>query len=196
MIFLFKILRNVIFNFIFFISLLSAPAHADNIAVQQVALEAGNNNGWTLDANFNFILSAELHDALLKGVPLYFKTEFSLTMPRWYWFDNELIALSRIYRLSYQPLTQQYRISFGGLQAGFSSLNDALSIIRRVTGWPVIERKQIKSGETYIASVRMQLDTSKMPKPFQVNAVNNRSWNLTSDWLRFNFTPPVYAESS
>jgi hypothetical protein len=27
-----------------------------------------------------------------------------------------------------------------------------------------------------------------MPKPFQIDAVNNRDWNLSSDWKRFNFT--------
>jgi hypothetical protein len=27
-----------------------------------------------------------------------------------------------------------------------------------------------------------------MPKPFQIDAVNNRDWNLASDWKRFNFT--------
>ncbi len=33
---------------------------------------------------------------------------------------------------------------------------------------------------TYNASVRMQLDIALMPKPFQIDAVNNRDWNLAS----------------
>jgi Domain of unknown function (DUF4390) len=43
-------------------------------------------------------------------------------------------------------------------------------------------------GETYNASVRMQLDIALMPKPFQIDAVNNRDWSLSSDWKRFTFT--------
>jgi hypothetical protein len=52
----------------------------------------------------------------------------------------------------------------------------------------VIDRSQVRAGETYNASVRMQLDVALMPKPFQIDAVNNRDWNLSSDWKRFTFT--------
>jgi hypothetical protein len=36
----------------------------------------------------------------------------------------------------------------------------------------------------------MRLDLSQMPKTFQVNALANRDWNLSSDWARWIFTPP------
>ena len=32
------------------------------------------------------------------------------------------------------------------------------------------------------AQVRMRLDVSQLPKPFQVNAITSREWNLASDW--------------
>jgi hypothetical protein len=35
----------------------------------------------------------------------------------------------------------------------------------------------------------MSLDLGKLPKPFQVNALNNKTWNVSSDWTRFPFTP-------
>jgi hypothetical protein len=35
----------------------------------------------------------------------------------------------------------------------------------------------------------MALDLSKLPKPFQVNALNNRDWSVSSDWLRIPFSP-------
>jgi hypothetical protein len=34
----------------------------------------------------------------------------------------------------------------------------------------------------------MQLDIALMPKPFQIDAVNNRDWSLASEWKRFTFT--------
>jgi hypothetical protein len=40
----------------------------------------------------------------------------------------------------------------------------------------------------------MQLDTALMPKPFQVDAVNNRDWALASDWKRFTFTVNEHAK--
>ena len=90
-----------------------------------MALEADRHSGWTLEASFAFTLSAQLRDALIRGIPLYFKIEFALSKPRWYWFDDNLVTGERTYRLSYQPLTQQYRISIGGLQRSFTSIEAA-----------------------------------------------------------------------
>jgi hypothetical protein len=165
----------------------AGPARADSIAVQRASLES-DNNGWSLDARFDFELNSSLEDAVNKGIPLYFTTDFELSRPRWYWFDEQPVSVSQSIRLSFQPLTREYRVSSGGLQLGFSSLKDALSVIKHVTSWHVIDRSQVRAGETYNASVRMQLDVALMPKPFQIDAVNNRDWNLSSDWKRFTFT--------
>ncbi|HVW51729.1 MULTISPECIES: DUF4390 domain-containing protein [unclassified Trinickia] len=165
----------------------AGSARADTVAVQRASLQA-DGNGWSLDARFDFELNSSLEDAVNKGVPLYFTTEFDLTRPRWYWFDEQPVSVTQTLRLSFQPLTREYRVSSGGLQQGFSSLADALAVIKHVTSWHVIDRNQVQPGETYSASVRMQLDTALMPKPFQVDAVNNRDWTLVSDWKRFTFT--------
>jgi hypothetical protein len=165
----------------------AGPARADSIAVQRASLQS-DSNGWSLDARFDFELNSNLEDAVNKGIPLYFTTDFELSRPRWYWFDEQPVSTSQSIRLSFQPLTREYRVSSGGLQFGFSSLNDALAVIKHVTSWHVIDRNQVRTGETYNASVRMQLDIALMPKPFQIDAVNNRDWNLASDWKRFTFT--------
>ncbi|MEA3117351.1 MAG: hypothetical protein QOI13_621 [Paraburkholderia sp.] len=171
----------------------AAPAHADTIAVQRASLQA-DGAGWILDARFDFELNSSLEDAVNRGIPLYFTTDFELTRPRWYWFDEQPVSVSQTLRLSFQPLTREYRVSSGGLQFGFSSLADALAVIRHVTSWHVIDRNQVRTGETYTASVRMALDTALMPKPFQVDAVNNRDWSLASDWKRFTFTVAEHAK--
>ncbi len=171
----------------------AAPALADSIAVQRASLQA-DGSGWSLDARFEFELNNSLEDAVNKGVPLYFTTEFDLTRARWYWFDEQPVSASQTLRLSFQPLTREYRVSSGGLQLGFASLSDALAVIKHVSSWHVIDRAQVRPGETYTASVRMQLDTALMPKPFQVDAVNNRDWALASDWKRFTFTVNEHAK--
>jgi len=171
-----------------FVSLAAAdPALADTMAVQRASLQS-DGSGWSLDARFEFDLNSSLEDAVNRGVPLYFTTDFNLSRPRWYWFDEEPVNVSQSIRLSFQPLTREYRVSTGGLQLGFSSLEEALAVIKHVTSWHVIDRNQVKPGETYNASVRMQLDIALMPKPFQIDAVNNRDWSLASDWKRFTFT--------
>jgi hypothetical protein len=165
----------------------AGPARADPIAVQRASLQA-DGSGWNLDARFEFELNSSLEEAVNKGIPLYFTTDFELSRPRWYWFDEQPVSVSQTIRLSFQPLTREYRVSSGGLQLGFASLGEALAVVKHVTSWHVIDRNQVQAGETYNASVRMQLDTALMPKPFQVDAVNNRDWALASDWKRFTFT--------
>ncbi len=174
----------------------AAPARAENeIQVREARLEP-SDGGWSLDARFAFELNSSLEDAVNRGISLYFTTDFELTRSRWYWFDEKVVTTSQSVRLWFQPLTRQYRVSSNsgnnssnGLQLGFGSLRDALALVRNVSGWRVIEKGVVKPGTQYQASVRMRLDNALMPKPFQIDAVNNRDWNLSSDWSRFMFTP-------
>jgi len=122
-------------------------------------------------------------------VVLYFQTEFELTRSRWYWFEEKPASAQRQTRLSYQPLTQQYRIASEGFTFSAKTISEALQAIGSIGGWRVIDNNQIDPAKSYIAGLRMTLDLSKLPKPFQVNALNNRDWNVSSDWLRFPFSP-------
>lgn len=166
-------------------------------AVQAQVIEATEarieyqDGGFELAANFDFDLPPALEEALHKGISLYFAVDFQLSRSRWYWFDEKPVNTTRSVRLSYQPLTRQYRVSTGGLQLPFMRLKSALQFIQRVRGWRVFERNAVKPGENYQAEVRMRLDLSQLPKPFQINAVNTRDWNLASDWRRFVYTVPT-----
>jgi len=91
--------------------------------------------------------------------------------------------------LSERPLTQQYRIVSEGFTFSAQTISEALQAVGSVGGWTVIDNRQLDAGKSYTASLRMTLDLSKLPKPFQVNALNNRDWNLSSDWLRVPFSP-------
>jgi hypothetical protein len=67
-------------------------------------------------------------------------------------------------------------------------MSEALQAVGSIGGWRVMENSQLDPGKSYTASMRMNLDLSKLPKPFQVNALNNRDWNVSSDWYRFPFS--------
>lgn len=188
-----KAYRVIFFRFlIVLIGLVGCPDerfYAAEIVLKRVVLESSYWDGWNVKIDSAFSLSKQMHDVLSKGIALYFKVEFMLTQPRWYWFSRQLVSSSRTYRLSYQPLMQQYRVSFGGLQASFMSCDSALNVIRHIPAWFVVPKDLVRLGETYQVSTRVFLDVSQMPKPFQLNAVNNREWSLVSDWLYFEFTP-------
>jgi len=165
---------------------MTSPAQAQGIKVKQAELERVEGT-WLLNANFGIELPPGLENALKKGVTLHFSVQFELTRSRWYWFDEKAVNALRQVRLSHQPLINQYRITAGGLALNASSLTEALRIAGTIGGWSVIEVSAIDSDKNYEAGLRMTLDLSKLPKPFQVDALNSRDWSLSGEWLRFPF---------
>jgi hypothetical protein len=163
-------------------------AHADGIEVKKASLAAAED-GYVLDAEFDIALTPTLEDALNKGVSLYFLLEFELIRPRWYWFNEKIINTQQQYRLTYNALTRQYRIGVGNLYQNFGSLMEALEVMSRVRRREEIEAGAIGKGSTYTAALRLRLDTAQLPKPFQINALGSREWNVGSDWHRWAVTP-------
>jgi len=170
-------------------------ARADEIEVRDVALRRVES-GMMLDADFAFDLTPRLAEVVANGVPLYFRVEFELTRSRWYWFD-ETAASSRLQlRLSYHALSRQYRLSTGALQQSFPNLEEALDVLKRVRNWLVIERGTRLADADYDAAVRMRLDTTLLPKPFQLSALTGRDLQLESSWKRLSITDRGSAISS
>lgn len=160
---------------------------ADGVEIAQAHLE-NTDDGIKLSTTFAFDLNPGLEDVIARGVPLYFTTEVELNRPRWYWFDEKAVDASQTVRISYNVLTRQYHAAISGrLQQSFSTLDDALSLVRRPSRWVVAERGALKHGAIYNVAVRMRLDLAQLPKPFQVHALNNSDWRLSSDWKYFNF---------
>jgi len=164
------------------------PARAEGIEVKSAALVAAED-GTFLQAEFEIALTPILEDALNKGVPLYFSVEFVLTRPRWYWLNEKLSNARQLYRLSYNALTRQYRVGVGRLYENFVSLTEALAFMSNVRLRDIVEPEALAKGASYVAEVRMRLDTSQLPRPFQVSAVGSRDWSVSSDWHRWTVTP-------
>jgi hypothetical protein len=164
---------------------LAAPAvRADEIEVRSASLRP-TEAGLVLDAEFDFELTPRLADVVVNGVPLYFRVDFELTRPRWYWFDETTATRRLQLRLSYHALSRQYRLSTGLLQQNFASLEEALNVLKRIRNWLVVDRSVALSGGDYEAAVRMRHDTSMLPKPFQLSALTGRDLHLESQWHRF-----------
>jgi hypothetical protein len=165
-------------------------ARADDIEVAEARL-ATTEDGVVLAADFVFDLNPRLAEAVTNGVPLYFVVEFELTRPRWYWFDEKAAAKRLQLRLSYHALSRHYRLSTGVLQQNYTTLEDALNVLRRVRNWHVADRSVAFADDNYDAAVRMRLDVTLLPRPFQLSAITSRDLNLESPWRRFTFRPPA-----
>ena len=93
------------------------------------------------------------------------------------------------YRVSWQPLTRQYRVASGLLSLSFDSLGEVERLIGRVNSRAIARVAELERGTRYEAVVRLRLDVNQLPKPFQVNALASRDWQLASESRRIAFQP-------
>jgi hypothetical protein len=140
-------------------------------------------------AQFDIALTPTLEEVLNKGVPLYFLLEFELIRPRWYWFDERVLSRQQEYRLSFNALTRQYRLGVGNLHQNFATLAEALEVMSRVHRRIEVAPGTLRRDTPYAVGLRFRLDTAQLPKPFQLNALIAREWNIGSDWYRWTVNP-------
>jgi len=150
-----------------------------------------DEQGFALSARFTTLLGDRLEEAVGRGVPLNFRLEFTLARKRKYWIDEHISGRVLNYRLSYQALTRQYRLSIDGLHQNFDSLDDALAAMSRVARLHVVDKGQLDPGEAYLAAVRLSLDHEQLPKPLQIDALADRDWRVEAKILRWEFSLPA-----
>ena len=146
-----------------------------------------SDDGYVVNADVDLELNSRLVDAISRGVSLYFTAEFELENARWYWFDEEVAQRRLDFRLSYHAITRSYRLSVGSFHQSFDTLDSAVRTMLRIRNWQIVPLKALRSGQSYNAALRLRLDTSLLPRPFQVTTIGSRDWNLGTDWLRWTF---------
>jgi hypothetical protein len=172
-------------------AVVALSTHAEGIHVKSAEL-VPDENGYALAANYEISLTPTLEEALVRGLTLNFVTDFELVYPRWWTLNlwNGGVTDLRIrHKLSYNALTRQYRLSFGSLHQNFDTLSEALAVLGRVRRSGAVPASEVERGTVYEAALRLRLDTSRLPKPLQIDAIASRDWNLTSDWYRWTFRP-------
>ena len=163
-------------------------AHAD-ISTQYATMSRQSDGVYALNADFRLSMPQQLQDAINHGTPVSFQVEFNINRPRWYWSNENLASTSREQRISFNSLTREYRVSSGSDQYRYNTLNEALLNVSRVSQWRVLWPTDYTSGEPLEGSVRIYLNTSKLPRTYQLNSLTNQGWGLNSGWYTFNFTP-------
>jgi Domain of unknown function (DUF4390) len=176
--------------------LVARANETESVRLSRPALSLAAENAWTIDADVQVTLNSVLIDALKRGVPLVFSAEFEILKKRWYWFNERLLSQSRPLRLSFHSVTQQYRVSQGEqLLLMTANLDEALAATLNVRQWQVVPgaaelpiqdlmQQVVKAPDAYEIRFRTRLDSSQLPKPLQLNALTNRDWNLSTEWVR------------
>jgi len=163
-------------------------AWADTVSARRAEAELVDGQ-LAISTRFGLKLPSGLNEALVQGIPLTFRLEFELTRPRWTayvlnvrdWFSPHA---SISFKLSYQSLTNRYRVSIGSFSTYYSSLNEALRAIGAIQSWRVLNEGALSgdSPDQIAGQVRLVLDISELPKPFQLNALGSPDWTLSSNW--------------
>ena len=162
-------------------------ARADNIFVQSVDLTS-NGGEYFLSASFSIALTPTVEDALKRGVPLHFLVEFEVIYPRWYtlyFWNKRIVEQQQNYRLSYNALTRQYRLGYGVLHQTFDTLASALEVLGGIENQQMFDESVLDDDRVYEAALRMRLDTARLPKPIQIDALGSDAWDVSSAWFRW-----------
>nr|WP_307703089.1 DUF4390 domain-containing protein [Variovorax paradoxus] len=161
-------------------------------SVTQMRLEQGDD-GVYLTAAVQFELPSLVEEVLDKGIAIYFVAEAEVFQERWYWTDRKVAQVTRHMRLAYQPLTRRWRLNvspvpitgaagFGvSLNQNFDSLSDAMEAVKRIGRLRLGDAADIGDESQHQVIFRFRLDTSQLPRPFQIGVVGQADWNIVAE---------------
>jgi Domain of unknown function (DUF4390) len=150
-----------------FRALAQAPPQPSPVEVVGVAAWRGAET-IALDYQLRVELPPAVEDAARRGVPLYFVASATLFKPRWYWRDKRVARERREWRLTFQPLTSTWRVSQGGLGQSHPTLDEALAMFTRSSGWRLADAAQAEADGKHYVEFEWTLDTTQLPRPLQI----------------------------
>jgi hypothetical protein len=173
---------------LFLLGFIPCHSFAEGIEVKSAELKLVNDV-YDLNADISVYLQKNLEDALKKGLILHFQTEFELSRPRSWWFDETIVEASRASILSYHLLLRRYYLETNYQLKTYDTLEEALAALGHIEGWQVADKKQLKPKERYKGELRLRLDLSQLPKPIQINALAGGKWQAEGDWYKWKIEP-------
>jgi len=138
-----------------------------------------DDEGVYLSFTVNFELAKGPEDALARAVPLFFVAEAEVFRDRWYWRDRRVAHPTRVWKIVYQPLTSNYRVTtVGGLGQSYPTREEALLSLSRATRWKIAEANQLDDGRHYV-EFNYRLDVTLLPRPMQIGVAGQPDWQLS-----------------
>lgn len=169
----------LLLGFMFFLTAWPAWAGGNHAHIKAAELIL-RDEVWTLDAEMDIQLGHALEEALNKGITLTFLYEFQIVKPLKYWFDDEVMTERRQVTLNYHALTKQYILNYSQQQKVFDTLADARQELAVIRDWRLAPHAVLEKNQSYHAALKMHLDTSKLPKALQVDALGESDWELVT----------------
>lgn len=141
-----------------------------------------------LNTEIEITFSDAINQVLLKGFKLHYVLEFQLSVARKYWFNDEIITVTRPIDISYHALSRQYILMEGNQRKSFSQLSSLAEELSTLTPLTVLSMTLLEPDQPYIAAVLMRLDYRKLPSTIRQSA--KQSWQMTSQ--RAQWQPSLF----
>lgn len=169
---------------------LFAPAVASQAEV--FTIESANarltDTVYRLNAALTIDLPAHVGQAIEIGLPITLDLVIEVFRGRWYWWDDTVTVVHQRYRLTHNPLTEQYLLEDlnHGQTQRFGTLEEAVRAVSVIRDYPMLDAKVLDPGKTYTARIRMRLDRSALPALLKTEALLDSRWDLASDWYEWD----------
>jgi len=159
---------------------------AKGIIIERVDI-THDNGRYSLDADIRYELSEAALEALHSGVGLTLMRTIAVMRPRPLLWDKSIVKEQQSHELSYQALTDQYRLTIGdsALIQTFPTLEAALTEIGTLRDISVpLFGRALREKSEYVG-LRAWLDIESLPVPMRLRAYIFSSWRHNSGWYRW-----------
>jgi hypothetical protein len=149
-----------------------------------------DNGVFLLYARVEYPVNPAIREALRDGVTLTFDLDTRVDRERHLWFNANVVDLTLRRELAYHAVSDRYvvRDARSGQQENFPTLEEALSYLGKIDGWPILVEPQLDGG-SYTVSVRAGVRRGKLPASLRVLLFWTNDWHRVSEW--YSWSLPV-----
>jgi len=167
------------------------PAHADaldgvlEVRSAYVSVEGGV---FLLHARIEYPVNPAIRDALHDGVTLTVDLDTRIERARRFWLNADIVDLTLRRELGYHAVSDRYivRDVRSGNQKSFATLEEALSDLGTVDGWPVLVEPQLITEGNYRISVRAGVRRGRLPTSLRALMFWTDDWHRVSQWYTWS----------
>ena len=149
-----------------------------------------DNGVFLLHAKVEYPINPQIKDALRDGVTLTFELDTRVERERHLWLNATIVDLTLRRELMYHAVSDRYvvRDVKTGQQENFPTLDEAITFLGRVDGWPILVEPQLNSG-SYLISVRAGVRRGKLPASLRALFFWTDDFRRVSEW--YSWSLPV-----
>ena len=178
------ILLLPIFLFVLFSCSPKNDEKTSRITAENVRLIHDSAN-LVLTGDVSVELETTLIEALKKGVPLQFNSNFRIFKFSFFnvksFFEKERKAI-----LEYHGITRRFSVNLDGEPSPvyYESLTEALAACLSIKDWIFFSREILPDKMDGVSiQVKLMLNHQALPRPISILASSDQSWQLSSGWV-------------